>query len=77
MHGKIVWQTTKKGKKMFAKKEEDEGALLVDDYSVVWTMKSKAKLVADVVGGPCDKKKRRFVYFSLSHKGSVDVTVES
>ena len=41
MHGKIVWQTTKKGQKLFAKKEEDEGALLVDDYSVVWTMKSK------------------------------------
>ena len=39
-----------KGQKLSAKREEDEEALLVDEYSVAWIMKSKAKLVADIMG---------------------------
>ena len=35
---------------MLAKREEDKEALFVGEYSVAWLMKSKAKLVADVVG---------------------------
>ena len=75
VYGKTVWQTPKKGQKLFAKREEDEKALLVDEYSVAWMMKSKARLVADVVGH-VPQEISRFVYFFLKHGGSVDATVE-
>ena len=75
VYGKTVWQTPKKGQKLFAKREEDEEALLVDEYSVAWMMKSKARLVADVVGH-VPQEISRFVYFFLKHGGSVDATVE-
>ena len=65
VYGKTAWQTPKKGQKLFAKREEDE-ALIVDEYSVAWMMKSKAKPVADVMGH-VPQEISRFVFFFLKH----------
>ena len=50
VYGKTVWAAPKRGQKLYAKKETNAEALPVDKYAVAWMLKSKAKLVADVVG---------------------------
>ena len=57
-------------------KERDADALLVDQYAVAWMLKSKEKLVPDVVG-LVPQEISRFVYFFL-HLGdsSIDAVVE-
>ncbi|CAH3136027.1 unnamed protein product, partial [Porites lobata] len=56
-------------------KERDAEALLVDQYAVAWMMKSKEKLVADVVGH-VPQEISRFLYFFLHHVRSIDAVVE-
>ena len=75
-YGKTVWSNPVKGEKLFAKKEEDKNALLVDPYAIAWMRKSKAKLVADVVGH-IPQEISRFVYFFLQHGGSVEGVVHN
>ena len=43
VYGKTAWQTPKKGQKLLVKREEDKEALIVDEYSVAWMMKSKVE----------------------------------
>ena len=75
VYGKTVWPNPKKGQRLYGQRERDAGALLVDQYAVAWMVKSKEKLVADVVGH-VPQEISRFVYFFLHHGGSVDATVE-
>ena len=75
VYGKTVWPNPKQGQRLYGQRERDADALLVDQYAVAWMMKSKEKLVADVVGH-LPQEISRFVYFFLHHGGSVDATVE-
>ena len=69
VYGKTVWPNPKNGRR-----EQDTDAL-VYQYTVIWMMKSKEKLVVDIVGHVAQEISR-FVYFFLHHGGSVDATVE-
>ena len=62
VYGKTVWPNPKKGQRLHGQRERDADALLVDQYAVAWMMKSKEKLVADVVGH-IPQEISRFVYF--------------
>ena len=72
VYGKTVWSSPKKVQKLFAQRDEDAEALLV--YAVAWMLKSRSKLVADVVGH-VPQEISRFVYFFLQYEGSVDAKV--
>ena len=68
VYGKTVWTIPKKGQRLYGQKERDADALLVDQYAVAWMMKSKEKLVPDVVGH-VPQEISRFVYsFSTSRE---------
>ena len=75
VHGKTVCSSPKKGQRLYGQKERDADALLVDQYAVAWMMKSKEKLVPDIVGH-VPQEISRFVYFFLHHGGSIDAVVE-
>ena len=78
VYGNTVWPNPKKNQRLYAQRErdpDDPDALLVDQYAVAWMMKSKEKLVADVVGHD-PQEISRFVYFFLHHGGSIEATVE-
>ena len=64
-----------RGWHVYGQRERDADALLVDQYAVAWMMKSKEKLVANVVGH-APQEISHYVYFFLHHGGSVDATVE-
>ena len=69
-YGKTVWAAPKRGQKLYVKKETDAEALLDDKYAVAWMLKSKAKLVADVVGH-VPQEISRLAYYFLKHGGSL------
>ena len=50
LYGKTVWTILKKGQRLYGQKERDADALPLDQQAVPWMMKSKEKLVPDVVG---------------------------
>ena len=77
----LAWKLALVVKRIFnlmanIQKERDADALLVDQYAVAWMLKSKEKLVPDVVG-LVPQEISRFVYFFL-HLGdsSIDAVVE-
>ena len=76
VYGKTVWAAPKRGQKLYAKKETNAEALLVDKYAVAWMLKSKAKLVADVVGH-VPQEISRFAYYFLKHGGSMEAIVQA
>ena len=57
------------------RRERDADALLVDQYTVAWIMKSKEKLVPDFAGHVAQETSR-FVYVFVHHGGSIDAVVE-
>lgn len=63
------------GQRLYGQKERDAEVLLVDHYAVAWMMKSKEKLVADVVGH-VPQEISRFAYFFLHHVRSIGAVVE-
>ena len=75
VYGKTVRTIPKKCQRLYGQKERDAEALLVDQYAVAWMMKSKEKLVADVVGH-VPQEISRFLYFFLHHVRSIDAVVE-
>ena len=75
VYGKTVWTIPKKGQRLYGQKERDADALLVDQYVVAWMIKSKEKLVPNVVGHVAQEISR-FVYFFLHHGGSIDAVVQ-
>ena len=75
VYGKTVWTIPKKGQRLYGQKERDADALLVDQYVVAWMIKSKEKLVPNVVGH-VPQEISRFVYFFLHHGGSIDAVVQ-
>ena len=50
VYGKAVWQNPRRGKKLEAKKENNEQATKIDPYAIARTFKSKDELVLLVVG---------------------------
>ena len=50
VYGETVWKDPKKGEPVFAEKEKDEQALIIDSFAVAWKRKPKTKLTADVIG---------------------------
>ena len=72
---KTVRTIPKKGQRLYGQKERDADTVLVDQYAFTWMMKSKEKLVPDVVGH-VPQEISRFVYFFLHHGGSIDAVVE-
>ena len=72
---KTVRTIPKKGQRFYGQKERDADTVLVDQCAFIWMMKSKEKLVPDVVGH-VPQKISRFVYFFLHHGGSIDAVVE-
>ena len=76
VYGKTVWAAPTRGQKLYAKKETNAEALLVDKYAVAWMLKSKTKLVADVVGH-VPQEISRFAYFFLKHGGSIEAIVQA
>ena len=67
VYGKTAWAAPKRGQKLYAKKETNAEALLVDKYAVAWMLKSKAKLVADHdVVGHVPQEISQFAYYFLN-----------
>ena len=52
-----------RGDPVFAEKERDEGALLVDSFSVAWKRKLKTKLTADIIGHVPREISRAVLFF--------------
>jgi len=50
VYGRKIWTNPKEGEILCAEKEKNKTALMHDPYSVAWKLKSKEKLIADIVG---------------------------
>ena len=49
LYGKTVWQNLRRGEKLAATKEGNEGETKINSYGIAWTVKRKDKLVPVVV----------------------------
>ena len=68
VYGKTVWRNPKRGEKIEARKESSE----IDPHAIAWTIKSKARLVPDVV---VPLELSRFIHFFLDRGGELAATV--
>ena len=70
VYGKTIWPNPRHGETLNAKKEDNEAALVHDPYSIAITRKTRARLVADIVGHfPLEIS--RFIWFFINHGGRV------
>ena len=72
VYGKAVRQNPRRGKKLEAKKENNEEATKIDPYAIAQTVKSKDKLVPVVVGHIW-----RFTKYLLNYGGRIEMKVFS
>ena len=50
VYGKKVWGNPKEAEVLYAEAEKNKTALMHDPYSVAWKLKTRGKLVNEVVG---------------------------
>ena len=70
VYGKTTWTSPKKGQQLHAEKEKDKIALMHDPYAVAWKMKTRDKLIPNIVGH-VPKELSRAAWFFLQRGGEI------
>ena len=71
VYAKDVWRKPRTGERLFAEKERDSRALVIDPYAVAFLRRDKSKLIPVVVGH-IPQEISRFVFYFLERGGKVE-----
>ena len=70
VYGKTVWQNTRRGEKLGARKKDNKEATKIDKYAITWTIKRKDKLLTAIRQIP--REILRFTKFFINYGGRIE-----